>query len=157
MSKVSFLARWGIVFGALGFFTLYSASAIMGSQNRAYADAIKHNDQFRHSKNFVVFNDDEDGNDGHGHHQGKGHTKMICAIDQDQLNALRAAYSTAVFTTTEVGAQPKGIVDVDRTPGVTKHAIRETIGLDTSGPKCQIIKTPQSFLLFLLPGVSFIR
>ncbi len=91
-----------------------------------------------------------------GYHTGNGRhrEKMICAIDQDQLNSLRAAYSTIVYTTTQVQGQQKGIVEVDKTPGVTSRSIDRTIGLNTRSAKCQIIKSSQSFLLFLLPGVS---
>ena len=151
MSKVSFVARWGIVFSILGFFTLYSLAAFsVGHQNKAYADAIS-SSNLRDSKNFVVMDDDEDDHGG-GHGPFHHKTRMICAINQNQLNALRDAFSTAVFTTTEVGGQPKGIVDVDRTPGVTKHAVYQTIHLNPNA--CQIIQAPQEFLLFLLPGVS---
>lgn len=155
MNKVSFLVRWGVVFGILSFFTLYSVTALGNSSTKAYADAISSNVSFRGDDNFVVINENQskdDDQDGVNHPMQ--HVRMICAISQDQLNALRAAFTTTVFTSTEVGGQQKGILEVDKTPGVTKHAIRQVAGLDTSGPKCQILKTPQSFLLFLLPGVS---
>lgn len=153
MNKVSFVARWGIVFAVLGFFTLYSAAALGVGHNKAYADAISHNAAFRGSKDFVVFEDDGDGGGYHGGH-GSRSARMICAIDQNQLNALRAAYATTTYTTTDVGGQPKGIAEVYKTPSVNKHALYQTIGLDTHGPQCQVLKTSESFLLFLLPGVS---
>lgn len=159
MSKVGFIARWGVVFSILGFFSLYSLAAFnVGHSSKAYADAISSDAAFRNNKDFVVMNDDDDDEGGGhgrgGHHHGPFHhrAQMICAVSQNQLDALRAAYTTAVFTTTNVGGQQKGIVAVTKTPGVTKHDVYQTIGRNPS--MCRVIKTTQSFLLFSLPGVS---
>jgi hypothetical protein len=160
MSKVGFVARWGMVFSVLGGFTVYSLVAMgVGNSTKAYADTISSNASLQGANSFVVVDDEDDGNGGDrqqgSDHGGSFHHKLhkICALDQGQLDALRAAFPTTVVTKT-IDGQTKNFAKIDKADGVNKHTIYQTIGVDTQGPKCKIIKESQSFLLFLVPGVS---
>lgn len=149
-NKLSFGLRWTVVFLVLGLFTFYSltAYAIVGGQDKVFAESIKKDKDFSEKDHFVSLDDDDDEDRGHGNFE---HQKRICAINQSQLDLLKSSLKATVKTV-KVDGKTYNVASVSKFKGVNKNTIYSTLGINRNS--CKVIQEHKSFFLFLLPGVS---
>lgn len=152
MSRFNLFARWSLVFGVLGVFSLYSLSAYnFLHSDKAYAATLSSDENakvFANEDNFVVL-DDAPGASAGLHNR----TQVICAINQEQLSSLQADYSTEV-STVDIGDRTVDVAKVEQTQGVHKKQIYASLDINVNGPKCKVVQHNKFFMIFLTPGVS---
>lgn len=150
--KLSFSLRWSIVFVVLGFFTFYSltAYALLGNNDKVYAQNINNDNNMSDKDHFVAVDDEgDDWKDERGNRLEN--QKWLCAINQTQLDAIKTQFNAKVKDV-KTDHKTVKVAEVVKTKSVNKHTIYSALGIDEHS--CKVVQQHRSFLLFLLPGVS---
>lgn len=146
MEKLKMTVRWTLVMSVLGFFTIQSLSVIgVVSPDKALASDIKRESEFNDNDKDTFFVDDDDEN------RGLERRKVVCSLNQMQLDALREQFIVTTKTIQTRGGDVSLAV-VRGGKKTNKKDIYNAIGVDKKD--CKIIKKHKLFTLFLLPGVS---
>jgi hypothetical protein len=155
MKTIRTFARWSLVLAILGFFTTQSLVMLgLVSPDKALAQSIRKEDGFNDDENFVVLDDDgtseAEGRDEKDDDKFKK-KKVVCSLNQSQLDSLRELFPVQVKTRRDDG-RTTSLAVIKGTRSTKRSDIYATIGLTKKD--CKIMKQNIFFTVFLLPGVS---
>ena len=142
----SLVARWLIIFTVMTLFSFQSLIVLgLVSPDKALAQSIHKEAEFKEDKVFLVKSDHEDKSDLFEN------KKMVCTLNQQQLDSVKSQYSVSIKNVNHDKRTTKLAV-IKGNKHTTRSDIYSSIGL--TNKDCKIIKQSVIFTVFLLPGVS---